>query len=145
MATGGLRDAIPSVRTLLTIGLSGLLGGVVAIGVTVWLGAFDAPPGPATDPHFVKAGRAYLPELGKAYAAAWEEGARCLDAGQPLTAAITAVGKAWDANRVQLFDRLASPEFIRIIPESSKDADVTPQQRAAMAAAWRGFASGLGR
>ena len=90
-------------------------------------------------------GRAYLPGLGKAYAAAWEEGAKGLDTGQPLSAAIAAVGKTWDANRTQLFDQMATPEFAKIIPESQKDADVTPQQRAAMAAAWRGFASGLGR
>jgi len=145
MATMTIRDLIPSPRTLLSVALSSLLGGAVAIGVSDRLRAPAGPPAPPTDPKFVRLGRAYLPELGKAYAAAWEEGAKALDAGQPLSAAIAAVGKTWDANRTQLFDQKATPEFAKIVPESQKDADITPQQRAAMTAAWRGFASGLGR
>ena len=110
--------------------------------------AWASPPArlrPRTTRTLCEVGRAYLPGLGKAYAAAWEEGAKSLEAGQPLSAAIAAVGKAWDANRTQLFDQLATPEFAKIVPESQKDADVTPQQRAAMAAAWRGLALGLGK
>jgi hypothetical protein len=145
MAISGIRDLLPSPSMLLTVGLSSLVGGVVAIGVTARLGEPAGPPAPPRDAHFVEVGRAYLPELGKAYAAAWEEGAKGLEAGQPLSASVAAVGKAWDANRAQLFDRMATPEFARIIPESQKDADVTPPQRAAMAAAWRGFAAGLGK
>jgi hypothetical protein len=145
MAITGIRDLLPSPSMLLTVGLSSLVGGAVAIGVSVRLGEPAGPPAPPQDPHFVKVGRAYLPGLGKAYAAAWEEGAKGLEAGQPFSTAIAAVGKAWDANRAQLFDRVATPEFAKIIPESQKDADVTSQQRAAMAAAWRGFASGLGK
>ncbi len=145
MAILRIWDVIPCRRTLLTVALSSLLGGAVAIGVSARLGRPAGPPAPAIDANFVHLGRAYLPGLGTAYAAAWEEGAKALDAGQPLSAAIAAVGKAWDANRTQLFDRMATPEFAKIVPESQKDADVTPQQRAAMAAAWRGFASGLGR
>lgn len=145
MAISGIRDLVPSPRTLLTVGLSSLLGGAVAIGVSLHLGAPGGPPGPPQDPHFVPIGRAYLPELGRAYAAAWEEGAKGLDSGQPVSAAVAAVGRAWDANRARLFDRMATPDFARIIPESQKDDDTTPQQRAAMAAAWRGFAAGLGK
>jgi hypothetical protein len=130
---------------LLTVGLSSLVGGAVAVGVSAHLGQPAGPPAPPRDPQFVKLGQAYLRGLGKAYAAAWEEGANGLEAGQPFSTGIAAVGKAWDANRAQLFDRTATPEFAKIIPESQKDADVTPQQRAAMAAAWRGFASGLGK
>jgi hypothetical protein len=145
MAINGIWAMIPSGRTLLTVALSSLLGGAVAIGVSAYLGRPAGPPAPPTDPNFVRIGRAYLPGLGKAYAAAWEEGAKALDAGQPFSAALDAVGKAWNANRTQLFDRTATSEFAKILPESQKDADVTPQQRAAMAAAWRGFAAGLGR
>ena len=145
MAISGIRDLIPSPSMLLSVGLSSLVGGTVAIWVSARLGDTDGPPSPRQDPHFVRVGRAYLPGLGKAYAAAWQEGAKGLEAGQPLSAAIAAVGRAWDSNRAQLFDRVATPEFARIIPESRKDADITPQQRAAMAAAWRGFASGLGK
>ena len=143
MAISGIWAMIPSGRTLLTAALSSLLGGAVAIGVSAWLGQPAGPPPPPHDPNFVRVGRAYLPGLGKAYAAAWEEGAKSLEAGQPLSAAIAAVGKAWDASRTQLFDRLATPEFAKIVPESQKDTDVTPAQRAAMAAAWRGLALGL--
>lgn len=145
MAISGIRDLVPSPHTLLTVGLSSLLGGAVALGVSARLGEHSGPPGPPQDPRFVPIGRAYLPELGKAYAAAWQEGAKDLDAGEPISAAVAAVGKAWDASRSQLFDRMATPEFAKIIPESQKDAEVTPQQRAAMAAAWRGFAAGLGK
>jgi hypothetical protein len=130
---------------LLTVAFSSLVGGAVAIGVSARLGGPSGPPAPPHDPQFVPLGRAYLPGLGKAYAAAWEEGAKGLEAGQPLSAALAAVGKAWDASRTQLFDRMATPEFAKIIPESRKDADITLQQRAAMAAAWRGFALGLGK
>lgn len=138
---------IPSRRTLLTITLSSLLGGILAIGISNWLRSQDGPrpsPGPPHDPHFIHIGRTYLPELGKAYASAWDEGAKGLEAGQNLSSGVSAVAKAWDTNRTQLFDRIATPEFLKLIPEAKKDADVTPQERAAMAAAWRGFAIGLG-
>lgn len=145
MSISGILAALPSGRTILTIVLSSLLGGAVATGIATSLDRPAGPPQPAYDPKLVPVGRAYLPGLGKAYAAAWEEGAKALDAGQPLSAAVATVGKSWDASRSQLFDRLATPEFARIVPESQKDADVTPAQRAAMAAAWRGFALGLSR
>jgi hypothetical protein len=144
MAIPGIRDVIPSGRTVLTVALSSLLGGAVAIGVSARLGEPAGPPAPPHDAHFVRLGRAYLPGLGKAYAAAWEEGAKGLEAGQPVSAALAAVGNAWAANRTQLFDRMVTPEFAKVIPQSQKDADITLQQRAAMAAAWRGFALGLG-
>lgn len=137
---------IPSRSTLLTVVLSGLLGGAVAIGFSTWLSSPDGPPPspvPPHDPHFVKLGRSYLPELGKVYASAWEDGAKGLDSGQNLSAAPSAVAKAWGTNRTQLFDQVATPEFRKLVAESRKDADVTPQERAAMAAAWRGFAIGL--
>ena len=90
-------------------------------------------------------GKAYLPQLGKAYAAAWEEGAKQLEAGQSITAALEAVSKTWSANRTQLYDHVFTPEFSRIVAESVKDADVTPAERAALAAAWRGLSLGLAK
>ncbi len=145
MAISGILAVLPSGRTLLTAAMSSLLGGAVAIGVTLWLGRPAGPPSPPYDPNFVRIGRAYLPGLGQAYAAAWNEGAKSLESGQPLSAAVATVAKTWEANRTQLLDRLATPEFTKIVPESQKDADVTPAQRAAMTAAWRGFAMGLGK
>ncbi len=137
---------IPRRSTLLTVVLSSLLGGILAIGISTWLRSpVGPPPGPVPphDPLFVKLGRAYLLELGKAYATAWEDGAKGLETGQNLSGALSAVAKAWGTNRTQLFDQMATPEFRKLIAETKKDADVTPQERAAMAAAWRGFALGL--
>ncbi len=137
---------IPRRSTLATVAFSSLLGGVLAIGISTWLRSpVGPPPGPVPphDPQFVHLGRSYLPELGKAYATAWDEGAKGLETGQNLSSALSAVAKAWDANRIQLFDQIATPEFRKLIAETKKDADVTPQERAAMAAAWRGFALGL--
>jgi hypothetical protein len=137
---------IPRRSTILTVVLSSLLGAALAVGLSTWLWSPDAPtpsPVPPHDPHFVKLGRAYLPELGKAYASAWEDGAKGLDAGQNLSVALSAVAKSWGTSRTQLFDQMATPEFGKLIAESKKDADVTLQERAAMAAAWRGFALGL--
>jgi hypothetical protein len=137
---------LPSRSTLATIAVSSLMGGALALGISTWLWSPEAPPAspvPPHDPHFFRLGRAYLPELGKAYATAWEDGAKGLETGQNLSDALNAVTKAWGTNRTQLFDRMATPEFLKLVPESKKDADVTPQERAAMAAAWRGFALGL--
>ncbi len=145
MAISAILAALPSRRTLVTVVFSGLVGGAVAIGVAEWHARPAGPPAPPHDPRFEKLGHEYLPGLGKAYAAAWEEGARSLDAGQPLSASLAAVSKAWEANRISLFDKSVAPELARIVPESQKDADVTPAQRAAMAAAWRGLALGLDR
>lgn len=124
----------------------------IALFVAIWWVYFHgaphapaAPSGPVPDQHFVAVGRAYLPELGKVYASAWEQGATALDSGQSLTASIALVGKSWDANRATVFDRIASPEFGKVIPESTKDTDVTPAQRSAMSAAWRGFAAGVSK
>lgn len=145
MAISTILAALPSRRTLATVVFSGLVGGAVALGVAEWHARPAGPPAPPHNPQFEKIGRAYLPGLAKAYAAAWEEGAKSLDAGQPLSASLAAVSKAWEANRTSLFDRSVATELARIVPESQKDADVTPAQRAAMAAAWRGLALGLDR
>jgi hypothetical protein len=139
---------IPSRRTIVTVVVSIVVGGVMAIGASTWLAPSSGPasgPQPPYDPRFVPVGRAYLTELGKAYAEAWDEGAKDLEAGQGLAPALAAVAKAWEQNRVQLFDRMVTPEFDRLIPETKKETEVTPQERAAMAAAWRGFALGLAR
>ena len=138
--------AMPSRRTLFTIVTSSLLGGALAIGISSWLlspARLPPSPQPPHDPHFVHIGQAYIAALGKTYASAWDEGAMGLDTGQNVSTALEAVAKAWSTNRTQLFDQMVTPEFGKLIPETAKDADVTPQERAAMAAAWRGFALGL--
>jgi hypothetical protein len=131
----------------LTVVLSSVVGGAVAIGIAARLHPAGPSPGPQPphDPQYVQVGRAYLPQLGKAYAQAWEEGAKSLDSGQGISAALDVVAKTWTSNRTDLYDKVLTPEFSKIVTESVKDADVTPQERASMAAAWRGLALGLGR
>jgi len=110
-----------------------------------------APSKPVPSPsyphnaEFVAIGRSYLPQLGQAYSAAWEEGAKQLEASGGVAASLDAVSKNWSLNRTQLYDRVLTPAFAKILPESVNDADVTPQERAAMAAAWRGLSLGLGK
>jgi hypothetical protein len=141
-----LWSLFPGRRTLVTVTLSSVMGGAVAIGVSDWLRPLDSPsasPQPPYDRRFVSLGRTYLPQLGKAYAAAWDHGANALDSGQPISAALDTVAQTWTADRTAIYDKLLTPELAKIVSESVKDSDVTPAERAAMAAAWRGFALGL--
>jgi hypothetical protein len=99
--------------------------------------------GPPADARLTAIGRAYMPELGRAYAAAWEAGARDLDAGKPIGTAIGTVGTTWSTGRSALYDRTITPALKTIVPEGTADVDVTAGQRAAMAAAFRGLAAGV--
>ncbi len=94
---------------------------------------------------FVALGEVYLPQLGKAYAAAWEEGARQLDAGKDVSEALDTVAKEWSINRIHLYDRLVTPQFSLVVPEGADDAKLGPGDRAALAAAWRGLSRGLAK
>ena len=70
---------------MLTALASSLAGGAVALAVSTLAHGPGNPtpePGPPHDPQFVVLGKAYLPQLGKAYAAAWDEGAKELEAGR---------------------------------------------------------------
>jgi hypothetical protein len=95
------------------------------------------------DVRFIPLGKTYLPELGRVYAAAWNEGARALESGQPVAAALKSVDQSWDSGRVQLFDRLVTPEFSKIVPENQPEGEAKPADLAALTRAWRGFALGL--
>ncbi len=106
-------------------------------------GRWDQPGGEAAAARLATVGRAYRLELGKVYADAWLAGARRLDDGQGPAAALEAVAKAWDAGRVALFERQVTPELARVVPEGKADAELSPGDRARLAAAWRGFARGL--
>jgi hypothetical protein len=138
---------VPSRRTLVAVALSGALGAALAMFALARLATPNQPvpnPGQSRNPQFVAIGKAYLPQLGKAYAAAWDEGAKQLEAGGGISAALGAVSKTWSANRTKLYDQMLTPEFSKIVAESVKDADLTPAERSAMAAAWRGLSLGLG-
>jgi hypothetical protein len=140
-----LQAWLPTRRALVTVIASALVGGAMTVGALGWFRAHDsanlAPP--SRDAQFAALGRAYLPQLADAYAQAWNQGAIALDSGQPLSAALDLVAKNWTSGRTALYDKLVAPEFAKIVAESIKDSDVTPQERTAMASAWRGFASGL--
>jgi hypothetical protein len=147
MSLDQLSSLLPSRRTLVTVALSSAVGAALAMFAARLATPSKPVPNPAY-PHneqFVAIGRAYLPQLGKSYAAAWEEGAKQLDAGGGVSAALDTVSKTWSANRTKLYDHVLTPEFSRIVAESVNDADLTPAERSAMAAAWRGLSLGLGK
>jgi hypothetical protein len=141
------RASFPSVKTLAMVSVSSVFGGLVSF----VLCALILPTGPAQkplpphDPRFATLGRAYLPRLGQAYAVAWEDGAKLLESGQGIATALDTVKNSWESNRASLFDRMLTPEFDKLVPEATKDSDVSSQARGALAAAWRGFALGLRR
>jgi hypothetical protein len=139
---------LPSLRGFLTFVISLSAGAALAIVILAASGLTRLPtpdPGAARDARFAALGRAYLPRLGKAYSSAWEDGAKALEAGKGVSAALEIVSQSWSANRTKLYDEMLTPELAKIVAESVKDSDVTPSERAAMAAAWRGLSLGLAR
>jgi hypothetical protein len=115
----------------------------VAVVVAVWLlkPGHDSPDS-GYDKAFASLGREYLPELGKAYGKAWEAGAAKIDAGLPIAAASEEVTKAWQAQRVDVFNRMITPQLQSIFPEGADEASITPSQRVRMARAYRGLGRG---
>ncbi len=137
---------LPRYRPTLTVAAAFAGAIVVAIVVAAHLGCgtrATVPSSPPSDARFLVIGKAYLPQLGAAYADAFTVGAAHLEDGEPVSDALDAISKAWSANRLSLYDKTLSPEFTKILPESVRDEDVTPAERAALAAAWRGLALGL--
>jgi hypothetical protein len=137
---------LPSRRMVFIIVISSALGGLVVLEVSRWVQSHgESVPSSKRryDPRFVNLGRAYLPQLGNAYATAWNEGARELDSGANVSDAINTVAKHWSEGRTYLYDKIITPEFDKILPDNGQHENITPAERAAMAAAWRGFALGL--
>jgi hypothetical protein len=95
------------------------------------------------DARFTSLGHKYLPQLGQAYAKAWNEGAKSLEAGQPMVEALQTVSQVWNENRVHLFDQVIGPELTKIVPEGRPDPEISLADRLALARAWRGIAAGL--
>lgn len=105
----------------------------------------DDTPSPGDyDRRFVAVGKAYLSDLGPAYATAWEDGAKVLDAGQSIGMALDTVAKSWEANRKVAGNKRLTPELNKVVAESKPDSEVTSEDRAALAKAYRGLAKGLG-
>ena len=81
---------------------------------------------------FIPLGKTYLPALSRVYAAAWNEGAKALESGQPVTASLKSVGQSWDSGQVQLFDRLVTPEFSKFVAENQPEAEAKTTDLAAL-------------
>jgi hypothetical protein len=115
------------------------------LGARLWYLSLNGPsPAPTNfDSRFVPIGQSYVPELCGAYASSLDEGAKLLDAGQPVSMAIDTQSKSWESGRLAAFDKILKPEFSKIIPEGTDDKTVTSSDRLALANAWRGTAKGL--
>jgi hypothetical protein len=124
--------------------LSSVLSAAAAVAVEEYRRPVPPIPhdGPA-DPRFVSVGRAYTRELAKAYSGAIRVGVTELEAGVPVSQVFLDVGKTWDQRRKTAFDRLITPELSKVLPESAKDSDISPDQRTHLAAALRGLAQGV--
>lgn len=135
-------------KTVLLVLVSAVVGAGLSAGIPPlvhWLEGKKPTPAPApqVDKTFIPLGRDYLAALGQQYAAAWNDGAKALESGQSVPAALKTVAQSWDHNRSQAFDRLLSPRFAKIVPEGQPEASTKPADRQAMARAWRGLAAGL--
>jgi hypothetical protein len=143
-----VKASLPSRKTVLSLAFAGAFGAGLATSVSSCVPSRIHPnpnpnptPAPTTDWNAV--GKAYLPALGSAYASAWEQGAAGLEAGQGIDVSLGVVASQWASGRTKLFGELVAPEFEKVIPEGTADADISPVQRAALAEAWRAFAASL--
>jgi hypothetical protein len=102
-------------------------------------------PAPAPPPRtgLVAVGRAYVPTLATTYADSWEDGAKLLDAGQPVGTALDTVATSWGPRLTAAYNASVTPAFEKVLPQSKDEKDVTPEEKRALAAAWREFARGL--
>lgn len=122
------------------------IGSVVCLAAGLWIGGFQLGrpdlSAPA-DPAFVPIARAYSAVILDSYAAAWTVAADQVTAGKPVVEALAGVRPAWEAARTPEYKAKVAPMFAAIVPENALDSEITVTQRAALAAAFRGFAKGL--
>jgi hypothetical protein len=135
-------------QTIVLVLVAAAVGAGLAAGVPPvlqWLeGRKPTPtPAPLVDRTFIPVGRTYLSALGQQYGAAWVQGAQALESGQSVPSALKSVAQSWDLGRTQLFGRLLTPEFAKIVPEGQSDSEAKAADRLALARAWRGLAAGL--
>ena len=117
---------------------------VVALVFVLHSGINPGPnPNSDYDAAFESVGQQYAASLPEACGAAWVAGARDLDRGSTVSASLLHVAKLWDEARKASFNELVAPKLAEIVPEASTEKEVSPAQRRALAAAWRGFAAGL--
>lgn len=120
-----------------------MLGMLAVLGAVVYFGGLWPHPAPATT-DFVKLGAEYGKQLGPSYAPAWKAYAADLRAGKSLGDAVKNTNGVWKDNREAIYQKFIAPELSKIVPDGTPDEQVTPAQRAAMAAAADGLAKGLG-
>lgn len=135
------RETLKFVALLVVVAVCSLSSGLLF----AWLFTRHDSPGPGDyDRHFIAVGKAYLGDLGPAYASAWEDGAKVLDAGQPIGVALDTVAKSWEANRKAAGNKRLTPELSKVVEQGKDEKEVTTGDRAALAKAYRGIAKGLG-
>jgi hypothetical protein len=102
------------------------------------------PPTPVADydPAFVPIGRQLAAKFGADYASAVEDGCKLLDSGQTRTMANETIAKAFSTNRQASFDAVATNALAGLVPASKTDKDITADDRAKIARAYRGLAKG---
>lgn len=114
------------------------------LGAGFWAGRRE-PTGPVApyDRALVPIGRAYAGIVLSTYATAWNQAADGIATGKPVADSLAALKTAWEAERAKQYQATVSPSFWAIVPENAAEASITPAQRAALAAAFRGFAKGV--
>jgi hypothetical protein len=130
-------------KTLLLIASFGVLGDCLVFSSLACVRRSERSPAVSVEGRFIVLGQNYLPELGRAYAAAWNDGAGRLEAGCSVASSLQQVSKSWEAGRIKLFDHLITPELSTIVPEGQSGPQAPYSRRVAMARAWRALAIGL--
>lgn len=121
-----------------------MLGFAVIVVAVIHFGGFWPSPSGPTGTDFVKLGQAYVKPLAQSYAPAWQGYAADIRNGKTMTEATKNMAVAWDANRAAIYGKMIAPELEKILPSTQTEAQITPAQKAAMAAAAEALAKGLG-
>lgn len=132
-------------KDFLLIALS-QMGSVVALGVGLWLGGFNLggpDSAPSVDKSFIPIARAYKEVILDSYAAAWTVAADEVAAGKPVVEALAGIRPSWESARTPEYKATVTPALNAIVAEGTPDSEISPIQRAALAAAFRGFAEGV--
>jgi hypothetical protein len=136
----------PGVRTIAVVAVLAsvvsVLGVSAVVGALLWYGGAFGPSAPAaTD--FVAIGKAYGKQLGPSYAPAWKSYADDIRAGKKFADSHKAFAEAWKASREAIYKKFIVPELKKLLPDGTPEEQVTPAQRAALAAAADDLAKGL--
>ena len=135
----------PLARTIAIALVSSLFGSIGAVSLDRYLHDRQCVQPAPFDSSFVAVGKGYARQLAQSYSQSWEEGAKALDSGQDVAAALKAVTDSWQSKRQDLFEKAVTPNLSKIVPEAKAAADLTATDRAALARAFRGLARGLGQ